>query len=343
MNFIEIFKVDGASHDYAITKGKLVAIVEGSFSAYDVENGNVLFRGKAGDSVSLCVVGEHIVTQSMSEGKTIVYEAERLELVKRLAYLTAVNQSAYRHYFTDNFFYPICRSENGMVHGKVSRTTFELVNECPVASGINGIFHTLNDEYFISIDNARITCHHFENLEILWDFSADVHLGVSDANIERNIIQVADKVFFYAYASDGSIASTFCLEWGTGRPLGRYDRFGGMMEHFDGKLLSPYGQKVSELTIKNGSFNEHSLAHDLDATGLKVAYGRYSIAGNKLFFISGTAMPTGIIGVIDLDNWKLIGKVDYGSKVLVESFGVFDDKLVTLLSDNSIHVHRFEN
>jgi hypothetical protein len=331
------------SYHFDVYDDKLFMIQDNTFSAYSLSQRDFLIRGKNNDSISLWIIGDNLMTQSLDERSTLVFDCKTLEKKPSIKQLLDFPYANVTSMCNNNFFFPLIIYEDKTMRGKVSLFDGNaIVEEYPTTIGLNGIF-AIHNSSFVSLNNSgQIGCYNLDNeASEKWLLNLpDIYLQEDEISVGSFII-VKDRIFILCRTKYD--AFTVCVDAETGEVVRKIEEVKSDLKEFNGKLYCVKGfDKIGKLNQDDFTLELFGYSQILRPIDMTIRSSNFYISGeNYLFFVDGGAMPKNRFGVIDMNNGKLVHTETFAKNLLIGNLDVRGNRIFVHTSDNELHVYEF--
>jgi len=343
INFERVYTIENCGPHFDVAADKLFCFSDDALCVYENANGRLVHSYEKGNAVSLCIIGDYLVTQNLQKGHSIIVDPESLKEIKQIDCLVDIYPSAVKEIVNEDYFYPICVKGNSTFRGKISVTKFDLLENYPVNYGLNGIWKVLKD-HFISRDERNVACHLFSDGQEMWTNNFNTLLGTDNAYHHRTFISHKKKLYFFlSHKIAAYPRATFCIDEDTGQMIHRFDEVRGDLMLCKDKVYGITMDEISVLETASMSVSKIDVRSALEHHSLTISYGRSVMQDNLLYFIDGSAMPTDRLGLLDLNTGNLLWHDSirqHGNQdAVVSNIQIYGDRLYALASDKRLHVY----
>jgi hypothetical protein len=197
--------------------------------------------------------------------------------------------------------------------------------------------------FFLSKQEKLLTIMNENSGHIVWQKEFNDLIKGDKINQYGNIIAYKDKVYVYvADDKDSKNTATVCLDQNTGEILDVYKGFAGNLILHDDKLFVASYSLVKILDLKTNKITEIDFAEVLNPLNLQIFWNKSVVHKNLLYFIDGHWSTTNQLGILDLENQKLLWhdamKIHDTINNNIQEIRAINNRLYVHCSDNSLHI-----
>lgn len=328
------FKIDNRNHVY-INFGNHIEVFNG-------ENIKKVFDSLDQPKVTL-IKNEDIWIGEASTGKSFIYNNGKLK--QTIDFIATIPLGHIKQYFTKEYIYPriyLNGDFSTSYNARVSNRDYSIDGLLTDNLGFKGIYLVVNDNSFISHDNARVGLFDFRN-NVIWQQSFEYLLESDEAIIRSHLLNYNGNVFFIITGNEKK--GLFVLDIRSGQILKKFDGLCYEIFHdYEYIFTTRFHNILNRINTNSLEVEEWSVDELLKQENIRSIHDHRCAAHNNMFYFTQSIGDNKAkLGVLDWNNKKLVYKYEFKPENgAIGSIQANDTCIFVHTQDNTLHIFEKE-